>query len=52
MLVMSGGEGYIDFRVGSTNAGNDFCVWGLVLRDGNFLPWVVVFTTLIRFKLV
>jgi len=22
MLVMSGGEGYIDFRVGSTNTGN------------------------------
>jgi len=26
MLVMSGGEGYIDFRVGSTNAGNVFFI--------------------------
>jgi len=26
MLVMSGGEGYIDFRVGSTNSGNVFFI--------------------------
>ena len=26
MLVMSGGEGYIDFRVGSTNNGNVYCM--------------------------
>jgi len=24
MLVMCGGEGYIDFRVGTNNTGNDF----------------------------
>jgi len=26
MLVMSGGEGYIDFRVDCSNTGNIFCV--------------------------
>jgi len=29
MLLMSGGEGYIDFRVGSTNTGNVFCEYRL-----------------------
>jgi len=28
MLVMSGGEGYIDFRVGCTNNGNGFLFKG------------------------
>lgn len=33
MLVMSGGEGYIDFRVGASNTGNDFVCRAVNLKQ-------------------